>query len=223
MKCILFGGSGQVGGAVSRELIKSDVCSKLTLLGRRIIHNLQNEPKVEQLVVDTSSVDFEKIAKEESQGHDVAISCVGIGSGTASISEEQFMEVDVNLVGKYAKGCKAAGIEIFELLTAVGTKETRINSRFWGFRVMANKYITVREVGFEKLAVFKPGMIVGNSHTPRWITYFTALIPDSLGWGNIRQEEVAQAFVAHLEKVVPVQTETIISYGNKEMKWLLKN
>ena len=66
-------------------------------------------------------------------------------------------------------------------------------------------------------------MIVGNSHTPRWITYFTALIPDSLGWGNIRQEEVAQAFVAHLEKVVPVQTETIISYGNKEMKWLLKN
>ena len=31
MNCILFGGSGEVGGAVVRELLKSDVCSKLTL------------------------------------------------------------------------------------------------------------------------------------------------------------------------------------------------
>ncbi len=221
MKCILFGGSGEVGGAVARELLKSDMCSQLTMLGRRSVAPIQDETKVRQVVVDTSSPDFEDIVKEIGQGHNVAISCIGIGSGTLSMSEEQVLEVEVKMLTKYARGCKAAGIEIFELLTAVGTKETRVNSRFWGFRVMAKKYITVREVGFEKLAVFKPGMIVGNPHTPRWITVITRFIPDSMGWGNIHQDEVAQAFVAHLEKKVVYQNQPVVSYGNKEMKMLL--
>jgi len=221
MKCIIFGGSGEVGGAVARELLKSDVCSKLTMLGRRTVTSMQGEAKVNQVVVDTSSPDFEEIVKDVAHGHDVAISCIGIGSGTFSMSEEQMIEVEVNMLGKYARGCKAAGIEIFELLTAVGVKETHASSKMKGFRVMGKKYKIVLEVEFEKLAVFKPGIIVGNAHTPRWVTVLTRLLPDSIGWGNIYQEEVAQAFVAHLEKGVAQQNEPVVSYGNKEMKSLL--
>lgn len=222
MKCMLFGGSGEVGGAVARELIKSDACSQLSMLSRRPIPAMQGEAKVEQIVVDTSAADFEDVVKEKAQGHDVAISCIGIGSGTASMSEEQMMKIEVNMMGKYARGCKAAGVEIFELLTAVGVKETHADSRIKAFRVMGKKYKAVLEVGFEKLAVFKPGAIVGNAHTPNWITIFTRLIPDSLGWGNIQQDEVARAFVAHLEKRVATQNEPVVSYGNKEMKWLIR-
>jgi putative NADH-flavin reductase len=221
MKCMLFGGSGEVGGAVARELIRSDVCSQLTMLGRRAVATMKDEAKVEQIVVDTSLSDFEEVVKEKAQGHDVAVSCIGVGSGTISMSEEEMMEIEVNMLGKYARGCKAAGIETFELLTAVGIKETHANSRIKAFRVMGKKYKAVLEVGFEKLAVFKPGMIVGNAHTPHWITIFTRAIPDSLGWGNIRQDEVAQAFVAHLKKKVAMQNQPVVSYGNKEMKRLL--
>jgi len=221
MKCILFGGSGEVGGAVASELIKSEVCSRLTLLGRRAVSPLQDEAKVDQIVVDTSAADFEQVVKDKAQGHDVAISCIGIGSGTLSMSEAQMMEVEVHMLGKYARACKAAGIEIFELLTAVGIKETSADSRIKAIRVVGKKYKTVLEVGFEKLAVFKPGMIVGNAHTPRWATLITSLIPDSVGWGNIRQDQVARAFVAHLEKRVASQTESVVSYGNKEMKQLI--
>lgn len=221
MKCILFGGSGEVGGVVARELLTSDVCSKLTMLGRRAVASMQEEAKVEQIVVNTSSDDFEEVVKKKAQGHDVAISCIGIGSGTISMSEEQMLEVEVNMLGKYARGCKAAGIEVFELLTAVGVNEAHASSRIKGFRVMGKKYKVVLEVGFEKLAVFKPGMIVGNAHTPRWLTVLTRVIPDSIGWGNIRQDEVAKAFVAHLEKRVVMQNEPVVSYGNKEMKLLI--
>jgi hypothetical protein len=140
-------------------------------------------------VVDTSSADFEEVVKEKAEDHDVAISCIGIGSGTLWMREEQMMEIEVNMLGKYARGCKAAGIEIFELLTAVGINESSANSRIKAVRVMCIKYKTVLEVGFEKLAVFMPGMLVGNAHTPRWITAFTSVIPDSLDWGNIRQDE----------------------------------
>jgi uncharacterized protein YbjT (DUF2867 family) len=221
MKCIIFGGSGEVGGAVARELLRSNVCSQLTMIGRRKVASLQNEAKVRQFAVDTNSPDFEEIVKEIAQGHDAGISCIGIGSGTASMSEEQMMAVEVTMVGYFARGCKAAGIEIFELLTAVGVKEARADSRIKYFRVLGKKYRTVLEAGFNKLAVFKPGVIVGNAHTPHWMTYFTRLVPDSFGWGNIHQEEVARAFVAHLEKEADLQKEPVVAYGNKEMKRLI--
>ena len=87
--------------------------------------------------------------------------------------------------------------------------------------MLGKKYRTVLEAGFNKLAVFKPGVIVGNAHTPHWMTYFTRLVPDSFGWGNIHQEEVARAFVAHLEKEADLQKEPVVAYGNKEMKRLI--
>ena len=223
MKCVVFGGSGEVGGAVVKELIQSDICSELTMIGRRVINSLQDEAKVKQVVVDTGSPDLEKTVKEIAQGHDVAISCLGIGSGTRSMTEDQLMEVEVNMFGKFVRGCKAAGIEIFEVLLAVGIKESLASSRIKEFRVMGKKYKTVLDAGFEKLAVFKPGMIVGNAHTPRWLPFFTQIIPDSMGWGNIHQNELAKAFVAHLEKGVDLQSDPVVSYGNKEMKLLIKD
>ena len=222
MKCILLGGSGEVGGAVARELLKSEACSRLTLLGRRAVASMEDEAKVNQIVVDTSAANFEAVVQEKARGHEVAISCLGIGSGTTSMTEAQMLEVEVNLLGRFARGCKAAGIEIFELLTAVGVNERSANSRIKYLRVLGKKLNTVLEVGFEKLAVFKPGTIVGNAHTPNWITPLTRLIPDALGWGNIRQDELARAFVAHLEKRMPTQNEPVVSYGNKAMKWLIR-
>ena len=222
MKCILFGGSGEVGGAVAHELIKSDVCTQLTLLGRRTISTMKDESKVEQVVVDTNAADFKEVVASMARGHEAAISCVGIGSGNFTMSEAQLTAIEVNLVGNFARGCKTAGIEIFELLTAVGSKETQVNSRIMPFRVLGKKHKTVVDVGFEKLAIFKPGMIVGNAHTPHWITYLTGLIPDFLGWGNIGQDEVARAFVAHLGKRVALQNDPVVSYGNKEMKGLIR-
>jgi uncharacterized protein YbjT (DUF2867 family) len=223
MKCILFGGSGEVGGAVARELVRSDACSLLTLLGRRAVDAMSDEAKVKQLVVDTNAADFEEVVRGKARGHDVAISCIGIGSGTTSMTEAQMLEVEVNLLGRFARGCKAAGVEIFELLTAVGVNERSADSRIKYLRVLGKKLNTVLEVGFEKLAVFKPGTIVGNAHTPNWVTPFTGLIPDALGWGNIRQDEVARAFVAHLEKRVATQDEPVVSYGNKEMRRLIRS
>jgi hypothetical protein len=223
MKCILFGGSGEVGGAVARELLKSEACSQLTLLGRRTVATIENEAKVNQIVVDTSAADFEEVVKEKACGHDVAISCIGIGRGTTSMTEAQMLKVEVDLLGMFARGCKAAGIEIFELLTAVGVNERSANSRFKYLRVLGKKLNTVLEVGFEKLAVFKPGTIVGNAHTPNWATPFTGLIPDALGFGNIGQDELAGAFVAHLEKKVASQNDRVVSYGNREMKWLIRD
>jgi uncharacterized protein YbjT (DUF2867 family) len=222
MKCILFGGSGEVGGAVARALIKSELCTHLTLLGRRAVAGFESEPKVTQVVVDTHASDFEAVVAQHARGHQAAISCVGVGSGSLKMTEDQLMAIDVGLVGSFARGCKAAGIDVFELLTAAGASEARTGSRIMALRVMSKKHKAVVDVGFAKLAIFKPGMIVGNAHTPRWATVITALIPDAVGLGNIHQDDVARAFVAHLEKRVPAQTEPVVIYGNKDMKQVIR-
>lgn len=222
MKCIIFGGSGEVGGAVVRALVASAKCDKLTMLGRRIVPAFQGVEKVEQAMVDTSAADFEDVVKAKAQGHDAAISCIGIGSGTLFMSEERMMEVEVGMVGKFARGCKAAGIGTFELLTAWGINETSAKSPIKPFRVMGKKLEAVLSAGFARVAVFKPGVIEGNSHTPSWMSAITGLIPGSFGLGNIRQEDLGRAFAAHLEKRAESQEEPVVYYENRQMRELIR-
>lgn len=222
MKCILFGGTGQVGRAVADSLIQSGICSQLTMLVRRNIEELDKEPKIRQIIVDTDSDDFEKAVRKAAEGHDAAVCCVGIGSGTYKMKEEELIRVEAGLTGSFAGGCRAAGIEIFELLTAFGISEKSAGSVNRYMRAIGKKYTAVLDEGFPKLAVFRPGMIVGNKNTPNWMTYFTALIPDRWGLGNIHKNEIAGAFAAHLEKRAGEQKDPVVFYGNFEMKQLIR-
>ncbi len=66
------------------------------------------------------------------------------------------------------------------------------NSRIRYARLMGLKEGTVRGVGFSSLAIFRPGTIAGNAHTPRMAGAFH---PRSIG--TIGQDDLAGAFVAH--------------------------
>jgi uncharacterized protein YbjT (DUF2867 family) len=67
---------------------------------------------------------------------------------------------------RLARGCHDVGIAQFCLLSAAGSTA---RSRFRYVRVMGMKEDTVRNVGFAHLAIFRPGIIVGNAHTPAWV------------------------------------------------------
>jgi hypothetical protein len=41
-------------------------------------------------------------------------------------------------------------------------------------RVMGMKEDNVRNTGFTRLAIFRPGIIVGNAHTPAWVGWLEA-------------------------------------------------
>ena len=106
-----------------------------------------------------------------------AASCVGVGSGSRHWSEEELQRLEIGVVGAFARGCHDAGIAQFCLLSAAGSTA---RSRFRYARVMGMKEDTVRSVGFVRLAVFRPGIIVGNSHTPAWVGWLGSLVPGSL-------------------------------------------
>ena len=79
----------------------------------------------------------------------------------------------------------------FDLLSAAGSTA---KSRIRYVRIMGLKEDTVKGIGFERLAIFRPGIIAGNAHTPSYVAWLGRLIPGRLG--AIEQDDIARAFVA---------------------------
>ena len=192
---IILGGTGQVGGAAVAELLAIPECREVVMVARK---PLAAQPRVRSVVLDTGAADFAErtaaLAREVlSHGPASAVSCVGVGSGSARWSEEELKRLEVGVVGAFARGCRDGGIAQFCLLSAVGSSP---RSRLRYARIMGMKEDTVRKVGFTRLAIFRPGIIVGNAHTPAWVGWFGSFIPGP--FGSIDQRILGRSIAAEV-------------------------
>jgi len=60
-------------------------------------------------------------------------------------------------------------------------------------RIMGEKEDAVRSLGFKRLAIFRPGIIAGNAHTPGFLALLGRFVPGS--FGTIDQDDIGRAFV----------------------------
>jgi uncharacterized protein YbjT (DUF2867 family) len=195
-RVLILGGTGQVGSAVVRALAAEPSCAEVVMVNRNAI-SLTADPRVRQVVLDTADAQFPaevtKLAQRMvAQGDPVhGASCVGVGKGSMKWSEEELKALEIGVVGGFARGCHAGGITQFALLSAAGSTA---RSRIRYARVMGLKEETVQGIGFKSLAIFRPGIIAGNAHTPGYAAWFGRLIPGP--FGTIEQDDIARAFVA---------------------------
>ncbi len=192
---IILGGTGQVGGATVAELLATSECREVVMVTRKPI---APRARVRNVVLDTGAADFAQhtaaIAREVlNQGPVSAVSCVGVGSGSMQWSEGELKRLEVGVVGAFARGCHNAEIAQFCLLSAAGSTA---RSRFRYARVMGMKEDAVRNIGFARLAIFRPGIIVGNAHTPAWVGWLGSLVPGS--FGNIDQRILGRSIAAEI-------------------------
>jgi uncharacterized protein YbjT (DUF2867 family) len=192
---IIIGGTGQVGGAAAAELLAIPECREVVMVTRKPI---EPRSRVRNVVFDTGAADFAErtasLAREVlGQGPVSAVSCVGVGSGSMRWSEEELKRLELGVVGAFARGCHDAGIAQFCLLSAAGSAA---RSRFRYARVMGMKEDTVRNIGFARLAIFRPGIIIGNSHTPVWVGWLGSLVPGS--FGNVDQQILGRSIAAEI-------------------------
>lgn len=179
-----------------RALAAEPSCVEVVMVDRRAASPTA-DPRVLQVILDTADVRFPaevtKLAQRMvAQGDPVyGASCVGVGKGSNKWSEEELKALEIGVVGGFARGCHAGGITRFSLLSAVGSTA---KSRIRYVRVMGLKEETVREIGFKRLAIFRPGIIAGNAHTPGYVAWLGRLIPGS--FGTIEQDDIGRAFVA---------------------------
>lgn len=179
-----------------RALGAEPSCAEIVMVNRKAAA-LAAEPRVRQVVMDTAATGFEAevtaLARTlVAQGAPVyGASCVGVGAGSGKWSEDELKALEVGVVGGFARGCHAGGIRQFALLSAAGSSS---KSRIRYARVMGFKEETVQGVGFDRLAIFRPGIIAGNVHTPGIASVLGRLVPGR--FGTIHQDDIGRAFAA---------------------------
>src|ERR1700719_222949 len=205
---IVIGGTGQVGSAVVQALLAESACREVVMVTRKPAV-IVDPARLRNVVMDTGDADFEMrvvdLAGEVVAAGDrvSAVSCVGVGSGSLQWTEEQLKQLEIGVVGAFARGVRQAGVAQFCLLSAAGANP---GSRIKYGRIMGLKEAAIQAVNFRRLAIFCPGIIVGNAHTPRWIGWLGQLVPGP--WGNIEQRDIGKAFVAEIAKKAPETSVT---------------
>jgi uncharacterized protein YbjT (DUF2867 family) len=212
---IILGGTGQVGGAAVTELLAIPECREVVMITRKPI---ALRSRVRNVVLDTGAPDFAErtaaLARDVlSQGPVGAVSCVGVGSGSMRWSEAELRRLELGVVGAFARGCHAGGIAQFCLLSAAGSTA---RSRFRYARIMGMKEETVRNIGFTRLAIFRPGIIVGNAHTPGWAAWLGRLMPGP--FGNIDQRILGHSIAAEI--ALHSREAGVVTFENAAMKKL---
>ena len=215
-RVIVVGGTGQVGGAVVQALLAESRCREVVMVTRKPVVTADHQ-RLRNVVMDSGAVDFEMrvadLARQVIAGGDrvSAVSCVGVGSGSAQWTEEQLKKLEIGVVGAFARGVRQAGVAQFCLLSAAGADA---GSRIKYARMMGLKEAAIQAVNFPRLAIFRPGIIVGNAHTPSWVGWLGRLVPGP--WGSIEQRDIGKAFVAEIAKKA---AETgVVFYNNQGMR-----
>lgn len=199
-RVMIIGGTGQVGGAAVAAFLEAADCREIVMVTRKPVA-VADPARMRNVVMDTGAADFEarvaSLAREVAAAGDrvAAISCVGVGSGSLQWTEEKLRQLEVGVVGGFARGVRAAGIGQFGLLSAAGASS---RSRIKYARVMGLKEEAVQAANFPRLAIFRPGIIAGNVHTPGWIGALGRLVPGP--WGSIEQRDIGRAMVAEVAK-----------------------
>lgn len=149
---IMMGASGAVGTHTLQTLIQYNNIQQLTLLGRKTI------PNITAKIVNQYEINIHDATTYQQfiAGHNVAICTLGVGE-PSKISKEAFIKIDKIAVLDFAKACKKAGVQHFELLASVGS-----NPKSFSFylRTKGELVEELKALNFDRLSIFNPSMIL---------------------------------------------------------------
>ena len=149
---VVLGASGAVGSEAVKALLAMPAVAKVTLLNRRSLSLLES-PRMSQHVVDPlDPASYRHLLA----GHTAAICTLGVGQ-PSKVSKDELVRVDKTAALDFACACKDAGVQRFELLSAVGADPKSSNHYL---RTKGELRDALRALGFERLSIFQPSMIL---------------------------------------------------------------
>jgi uncharacterized protein YbjT (DUF2867 family) len=194
MTLLLAGGTGLVGRSLL-ELAKSRQIP-ITTVGRRITGDIENE-----LVVDFA-------AMPTLPSSDIAICTLGTTMADAG-SKSAFKAVDFDAVMAFARAAKQSGVRHFLVVTAVGAD---IGSRAFYSRVKGAVEIELTTVGFDRVDIVRPGLLLGKRQSRRLIEQVLQGLSPAIAlitrgpwarYASISAEQVAGALLALSHETSP--------------------
>lgn len=152
MHVILAGATGLVGGLVLERLSRRSDVDTITTVARRPTEC--REPKHVSVVAPVTEWP-QHVATADGN---VGICCLGTTIRAAG-SKHAFAAIDLDAVTAFAKACHDGGVRQFIMVSSVGADPV---SRNFYLSVKGKAEAAVREMGFERLDIMRPGLLVGQ-------------------------------------------------------------
>ena len=149
MRLLLAGGTGLIGGALLRFGLSEG--HEITTVGRRPTGMASSE-------IVSSFDDLPRLPSA-----DAAICTLGTTFRQAG-SQEAFRAIDADAVVSFATAAKAAGVQHFLVVTAVGANPD--TSVFYS-RVKGEAEQRLGKLGFRRLDIIRPGLLLGDRNQRR--------------------------------------------------------
>jgi uncharacterized protein YbjT (DUF2867 family) len=150
---IITGGTGMVGGHALQLCLADPTVKSVTTLGRRATGT--EHPRLRE-VVHTDFEDYSAVS-EALAGHDVALYCVGVYTGT--VPPDEFRRITFDYTVAFAEALRAASPSVsFCFLSGQGADQSE-KSRMAFARDKGAAEKALIAAGFPRLHIFRPGYI----------------------------------------------------------------
>ncbi len=149
MKALVIGATGATGKDLVQQLLLDNDFNEVNVFVRKPL-NIYNDK------LKTHVIDFEKPEEWKNLvDGDVAFSCLGTTLKDAGSKEAQ-RKVDFDYQYEFAKAAKANNVEDYILVSAYGADP---KSKIFYSRMKGELEQAVRNLHFNKITIFKPGML----------------------------------------------------------------
>lgn len=198
IRVVLLGATGAVGRNVLDALLADARVASVTTIGRRPVPIADAPAKLTQHVVDLEApATYEALLA----GHEVAICTLGVGE-PSKLTRAEVWKVDVDYVMGFARGCRAAGVERFSLMTSVAADP---KARGYYLRMKGSLEAQVQSLGFRRVSLFRPSMLLTPENRYGWGQGLVLAVWPRLQWllsgplrplRGIRVEDLGRAIAA---------------------------
>lgn len=185
---LVIGATGLVGKEVIKCLLKDERYEKVKAFVRRPIGF--SHSKLEHHIIDFNDpVTWEKLIAA-----DELYSCIGTTLKAAGSKEEQY-KIDYTYPFQIAIAAAENGVKSLALISAYGASP---QSRFFYNRMKGELDRDVSKLGFSKICIFKPSLLLGERIEKR--------IPENI---TARLWKILAPFIPALKKFKPIPAKSV--------------
>jgi len=169
-QAIVIGGTGATGRQLIKQLLADDKWGQITSIGRKPVLDGEKHDKLQDIVLENL---YDLSSTEELwKRHDVFFNCIGTTRKRAG-SAKKFIEIEAGISMEAAKIASNAKISHASIVSASGA-----NPNQWAkdwihpllyIRTIGQKEQTVIKNKFNRVSIFRPGMLIRLVPNETWI------------------------------------------------------